>query len=71
MEKKNKGPFAFVLILSGFIGAFAGQFAWALATGQGGQAHYLLTLAMVFIAYKGLMLIPPMRRLVNSDTSDH
>lgn len=67
MEKRNKGPFAFVLILSLFLGAFSGQFAWSLATGEGGQAPFLLTLAMMIVAYKVLMLIPPLRRLVNCD----
>lgn len=67
MEKKNKGPFAFVLILAGFIGAFAAQIGWALITGKDGVAPFLLTLAAMIVAYKGLMLIPSLRRLVNSD----
>lgn len=68
MERKNKGPFAFVLILSLFVGAFAAQIGWALITGKDGLAPFLLTLAAMIVAYKGLMLIPALRRLVNCET---
>lgn len=67
MEKKNKGPFAFVLILAVVIGALAAQFGWALATGQSGKAPFLLTLVALVVSYKLLMLIPSLRKLVNQE----
>ena len=68
MEKKNKGPFAFFLILAGTIGALSAQFGWAIATGRSGQAPFFLTLAAFVVAYKLLMLIPSFRMLVNCKT---
>lgn len=68
MEKKNKGPFTFVVVLAVTIGAFAAQIGWSLATVKEGQAPFMLTIAAVVSAYWGLMLIPALRRLVNSDT---
>lgn len=67
MERKNKGPFAFVLILALFVGAFAAQIGWALITGKDGSAPFLLTPAAMIVAYKALMTIPHLRRLVNCD----
>lgn len=68
MNKKNRGPFTFVVALAMTIGAFAAQFGWALTTGKEGLAPFLLTIAAVLLAYWLLMLIPALRRLVNSDT---
>ena len=67
MEKKNKGPFAFVLILALTIGALAAQFGWSLSTGRSGQAPFLLTAVAFVVAYKLLMLIPSLRKLVNQE----
>ncbi|MCZ8133439.1 MAG: hypothetical protein O9248_00160 [Rhodobacteraceae bacterium] len=67
MDGKNLGPLSFVVMLALALGAFAAQIGWALTTGKDGQAPFLLTFAAVVVAYRLLMCIPSLRRLVNSD----